>query len=360
MGLAMRASLESVVGKSMVNPGGFSPKNRGDFKSGRTQQNIEGLKRRVKLSQLVARSVALKRDGEEFRGLCPFHKETTASFYVNDAKGRYYCFGCEASGDALEWLMQSESVDFKTALSLLRERAGQVEMPDDYAPAPIPAAVQREKSETETAWLMRAWAEASSISGSLAASYLSARGIDPRRIPVKAFSYLRFETSSLHKETGKRFAAMLGYIANGAGELIGLHRTYLECRTVHDGAVRACKAPVQPAKKMFGRFGGGAIPLCAPASRLLLAEGIETALSVHQATKLPVWAALSLGNLSAVELPVCVKEVVLCADSDSKDEQRFEAALSKAVVLHGLLGRKVLIARAKAGCDFNDMLMERA
>ncbi|MEM7046049.1 MAG: CHC2 zinc finger domain-containing protein [Pseudomonadota bacterium] len=63
------------------------------------------LRRRYRLSEVIARHVKLTRAGREYRALCPFHAETTPSFTVNDDKGFYHCFGCGAHGDVIDFTM---------------------------------------------------------------------------------------------------------------------------------------------------------------------------------------------------------------------------------------------------------------
>jgi putative DNA primase/helicase len=84
---------------------------------------------------------------------------------------------------------------------------------------------------------------------------------------------------------------------------------------------------------------------------LALAEGIETALSVLQATAIPIWATLGTANLSRVELPGCVREIIICIDADPAGEKA--AVMSAASFLHE--GRRVRIARPHGGKDFNEM-----
>ena len=55
------------------------------------------------LSDLIRKRVKLTKAGREWKGLCPFHEETSPSFYVNDEKGFYHCFSCSAHGDAAKW-----------------------------------------------------------------------------------------------------------------------------------------------------------------------------------------------------------------------------------------------------------------
>jgi DNA primase len=67
---------------------------------------VEAARTRVPLSRVVGRHLALKKAGSEWAAPCPFHKENTPSFFVNDQKRFYHCFGCGAHGDAIAWTMQ--------------------------------------------------------------------------------------------------------------------------------------------------------------------------------------------------------------------------------------------------------------
>lgn len=88
---------------------------------------------------LISESVPLKKAGRKHRGLCPFHPEKTPSFHIDDAKGVFYCFGCQTGGDAFKFVMLRENVDFLEAARLLARRAG----------IPIPQTGQGKPSERE-------------------------------------------------------------------------------------------------------------------------------------------------------------------------------------------------------------------
>lgn len=77
---------------------------------------------------LVGQSVRLKRRGKDFVGLCPFHQEKTPSFTVSPAKQRFYCYGCEKGGNAIDFVMLRDRVEFIDALRMLAEAAG-IELP---------------------------------------------------------------------------------------------------------------------------------------------------------------------------------------------------------------------------------------
>lgn len=90
---------------------------------------INAVKERISLSSIVGRKVSLQRKKlGEFLGLCPFHKEKTPSFHVNDNQGYYHCFGCGAHGDAFSFRMELEALPFKEVLKELASEAG-VELP---------------------------------------------------------------------------------------------------------------------------------------------------------------------------------------------------------------------------------------
>jgi DNA primase len=91
-------------------------------------QFLDELRSRTSLSGLIGRSVKLQRAGREHRACCPFHNEKSPSFYVNDDKGFYHCFGCGAHGDAIRWLTEHQGLPFIDAVKELAQAAG-LDMP---------------------------------------------------------------------------------------------------------------------------------------------------------------------------------------------------------------------------------------
>ena len=76
------------------------------------------------LSALVGKTLKITKAGREFKGCCPFHNEKTPSFYVNDEKGFYHCFGCSAHGDAIRWMTDQRGLTFMDAVKELAQSAG--------------------------------------------------------------------------------------------------------------------------------------------------------------------------------------------------------------------------------------------
>ena len=91
---------------------------------------LEQISSKISLSEIIGREVVLKRKGREHIGNCPFHIEKTSSFFVNDEKGKYYCFGCGAHGDMLSYVMQTKGYNFKQALEYLANTAG-IKLPEN-------------------------------------------------------------------------------------------------------------------------------------------------------------------------------------------------------------------------------------
>ncbi|MBC8338036.1 MAG: DNA primase [Rhodospirillales bacterium] len=95
-----------------------------------SDQFLEELRGRSGLADVVGRRVKLTRKGREHSGLCPFHKEKTPSFTVNEEKGFYHCFGCGEHGSVFDFVMQTEGLTFPEAVEKLAGEAG-LEIPQD-------------------------------------------------------------------------------------------------------------------------------------------------------------------------------------------------------------------------------------
>jgi len=89
---------------------------------------IEEVLDRVPIEEVVGEYVELKKSGASYKGKCPFHDETSPSFYVHPDRGFYYCFGCRKGGDAIRFLEEMEGRSFMESLRDLASRAG-VELP---------------------------------------------------------------------------------------------------------------------------------------------------------------------------------------------------------------------------------------
>lgn len=140
----------------------------------------ERVREAVDMIDLVSSRTELRKAGaNRFTGLCPFHDERSPSFGINPGEKVYYCFGCQASGDAFTFVMETEGVDFKGALELLADRYKVALELEDEDPR---AAEQRRRRErllellerTATYYARRLW---DSREAQRAREYLAARGL---------------------------------------------------------------------------------------------------------------------------------------------------------------------------------------
>jgi hypothetical protein len=185
----------------------------------------------------------------------------------------------------------------------------------------------------------RIWEECLPAPGTLVEIYLRSRGIT---IPIP--DVLRFHPGLKHPDGGE-WPAMVARVDHH-DDHIAIHRTFLR----GDGS---SKAPMPKPRLMLGRCSGGALRLSEPAEKLAVGEGIETCLSILQATGKSIWAALSTSGLKSAELPEIVHEVLLIEDVDEAGEEAATFAGRK----WQQAGLVVKIARPTAGHnDFNDML----
>ncbi|HXX80325.1 MAG TPA: DNA primase [Thermodesulfovibrionales bacterium] len=85
---------------------------------------LEELKARLDIVDVISDYIELKRAGQNYKGLCPFHSEKTPSFMVNPGKQRFHCFGCGTGGDIIQFAMKYENLSFQETLKLLAKKAG--------------------------------------------------------------------------------------------------------------------------------------------------------------------------------------------------------------------------------------------
>jgi DNA primase len=85
---------------------------------------VEEIKDKVDIVQLISEYLPLKRAGRNWKALCPFHSEKTPSFMVNPERGIFKCFGCGKGGDAFTFLQEMEGIEFPEALRILAKRTG--------------------------------------------------------------------------------------------------------------------------------------------------------------------------------------------------------------------------------------------
>ncbi|WP_158045145.1 DNA primase [Skermanella pratensis] len=140
-------------------------------------QFLEELRARLPLSDVVGKRMRLIRAGREFKAPCPFHNEKTPSFYVNDQKGFFHCFGCGAHGDIIGFAMRHDNLAFPEAVEQLASEAG-LQVPQ--ATPEDRQRFERQKSLHDLVEATCRWFEKQlfGAGGHAAFDYLKSRGLD--------------------------------------------------------------------------------------------------------------------------------------------------------------------------------------
>ena len=268
---------------------------------------------------------------------CPAHQNTkTPALSLTDSsdgKLLVHCFaGCTG----------------RDVLSALRARgllAGRSEWKPDPQEMERRAALEEADHRRRIDQARRCWAEAGPISGTLAERYLRARGIT-----CQLSSALRFHPRCWHGPTASKLPALVAVVSIGR-KITGVHRTYL--------AEPAVKAFEDGAKLMLGRCAGGAVRLSGGLGPLLVAEGIETSLSLLSGitdAHPRVWVALSTSGMAGLILPRDPGELVLAPDGDAPGRGAANKLADRATTT----GWRVRIMHCPDGADWNELAQEIA
>jgi len=316
---------------------------------------LDELRERVSLAEIIGRRVKLIRRGREFVGLCPFHNEKTPSFNVVEDKGFFHCFGCGAHGDAIGFLMQTESVSFREAVEELARRAG-LEVPID---------TPEERQRLQQAATLYDVCEAACVffqeqlhspSGMRGLEYLNKRGLDQTSIDkyrlgwapdardvLKRALKTRFPEELLvaaglvHKsERGDSFDFFRGRVVipilNRVGKVIAFG-----ARTLGDEQPKYLNSPDTPIfDKGHTLYGlNWARDVGKVDSPPIVVEGYMDAISLQVAGFPKAVAPLgtALTEYQLLELWKLAADPIICFDGDSAGQRAADRALSRALPL---------------------------
>lgn len=307
------------------------------------------------------------KQGHEWVALNPTRDDdNTGSFRINLITGKWADFSTSDSGGDIISLYAyiSRISQYEAADEILNKKANlSIRSLKPVKLAKVRDATRREnrvqhiKDIIDKIWAKCVWSGNSPVE-----DYLKSSGFTST-IPYS----IKYHPRLYHSPTQDYYPAMVASVARWSdGASLGLHRTYLQkygknnrLDNNNKDDVGVTKAKISPNKMMLGSSKGGAVMLSnlQRDEPLIIAEGIETALSVYAATGLPTWAALSASGMINVEVPPpdVTPEIIIAADND-------RAGIAAANKLADRLlkcGHKVKIATPpKSGTDFNDLLLE--
>ena len=343
-----------------------------------TPQWKDELRARVTLSAVIMRDVKLTRAGREWKGCCPFHEEKTPSFFVNDAKQFYHCFGCGANGDVISWMTDQRGLSFIDAVKELAAQAGM------EVPAPDPVAAKRAERRTELVdvtsaaqdWFVQ---NLHSASGRAALAYCEGRGLEPATMREFGFGYapdarqalpgaLAAFDDAMLVDSGMRIAADDGTsydrfrdritlpIHDARGRVIAFGGRILQQR---EGAAKYLNSPDTPlfdkGRTLYNLH--RAAPASRQTGRIVVVEGYMDVVALAQAgiedVVAPLGTALTQAQLEMLWRLVDVP--VLCFDGDAAGRRAAMRAIGRALPLLGP-ERSLSIVRLPPGLDPDDLV----
>ncbi len=270
---------------------------------------------------------ALKRTGRHVK--CPVHggKDGFRLFKDHADTGGGICNTCGSFSDGLALLQWVNGWNFPQTCEAVANHLGLVagQMPTSKVHLADPGLGAEEKKENERrrASLKRVWKDSIPLDAKKAEParlYMARRGLHWRDIDYKV---LRFHPALAYYEERQKigvFPALIALMSDADGKPVTLHRIYL--------TDEGYKAPVSSPKKMMPvptdrAITGGAIRLFNAENEPVIgvAEGIETALAVQQATGMPVWSCVSATLLEKFEAPADTDILVVWGDKDREDKK---------------------------------------
>jgi DNA primase len=299
---------------------------------------LDELRSRVPVSKVVGRRVQLRKAGREWRGLSPFNKERTPSFFVNDKKRFWHDFSSGKHGDVFAFVTETEGVGFREAVArvaaMARMAAELKERPPPPPAAPPPRECDAEELQEKGDRLRLAhqlWRRSLPAKASVAETYLRARGYcGPIPPTVRYLPRNGAYPPALIAAYGMAHEVESGVLAILDEDVVGVH--LIKLRT--DGSDRLRDDP--KCKITIGKGITVPIMLAPPNDGLALdiAEGIEDGLNAHQASGRGAWAACGATRLPGLAdlIPSYIETITVLVDDNEA----------------GRAGAKGLAARAHA------------
>jgi DNA primase len=337
---------------------------------------LDELRARTSLSGLIGKTTKLTKAGNEHKGCCPFHNEKSPSFYVNDDKGFYHCFGCSVHGDAIKWMTDQRGLSFIDAVKDLATAAGM------EVPAQTPEGAQRDQAREANLQVMdRAAAffahQLTDGSAQLPRDYLVARDISPDVARHFGMGWAPLPTNSGLPEALRGVSSdrlvQLGLRREREGQtfdffrgrlMFPIHDTRGRCigfggRAMGDQQPKYMNTPDTPifdkGRTLYNHH--RAAPGARKSGRLIVVEGYMDVVGLYRAG-IEEAVAPNGTALTAEQLTACwrlVDRPILCFDGDSAGRRAAAKAARNALPLL-VPGKSLAFVTPPEGQDPDDVL----
>lgn len=327
------------------------------------------------IESVISGYVDLKRRGKNLVGLCPFHNEKTPSFTVYPETESYYCFGCGAGGEVINFIRNIENLDFTDAVKLLADRAG-LKLPDsdfDDSASKLRRRIYEANREAARFYHETLFTE----NGKQQLEYLTRRGVSPKMIRHFGLgaapddwhaleNYLRekgFRRDELvaanllrySEKEGKRYyydafrAKVMYPVIDLRGNVVAFGGRVLDNskpKYINTSDTLVYKKSNELFALNFAKNGND--------RKLILCEGYMDVIALHQAGYENAVAGLGTA-LTPEQVSLIARyadEVALCYDSDEAGQKAVRAALA----LFSKTGVKVKVIRLEGGKDPDEII----
>lgn len=332
---------------------------------------LQELRLKTDVVDLISSYVSLKKRGNTYVGLCPFHNEKTPSFTVYENTQSFYCFGCGAGGDGVSFMRKIENLDYIDAVKVLAQRAG-MQMPDEgyddslSKKRRVILQINRETARFYHNYMM-------SERGKVGLQYFLNRGLSQKTIRHFGLGYAPNNWDELFK-----YLKSKGY---DVSDMLAAGVVRKGKKGYYDYFINRVMTPIIDVRGNFIAFGGRVLDDSKPKyintsdtlvykktnevfglnyakdsgkDSLILCEGYMDVIAMHQAgfTNAVAGCGTALTNEQVRLLSRYAKEIILVYDNDEAGQK----ALNKAISLFDQVDVKISIPTLSGGKDPDEII----
>lgn len=332
---------------------------------------LQELRLKTDVVDLISSYVSLKKRGNTYVGLCPFHNEKTPSFTVYENTQSFYCFGCGAGGDGVSFMRKIENLDYIDAVKVLAQRAG-MQMPNEgyddslSKKRRVILQINRETARFYHNYMM-------SERGKVGLQYFLNRGLSQKTIRHFGLGYAPNNWDELFKHLKSK-----GY---NVSDMLAAGVVRKGKKGYYDYFINRVMTPIIDVRGNFIAFGGRVLDDSKPKyintsdtlvykktnevfglnyakdsgkDSLILCEGYMDVIAMHQAgfTNAVAGCGTALTNEQVRLLSRYAKEIILVYDNDEAGQK----ALNKAISLFDQVDVKISIPTLSGGKDPDEII----